>query len=161
MTKAHRVFAVTSANFLMLVTTLFNPILASVGLEEWHVATPGKNFLGHFDPFADHGTVIISRERDEPRLHVKQINRWQYYRGYVAGEADHQFFLFNERNKELKQFSSEQQLNDAIAQLKLGKAKSKWFTPKEGWEKTWGKVKNAKIKTEKNDAQGKSTSTPE
>lgn len=157
MTRAHRIFAMGTLLSSALLAMFLTPLLASVGLEEWHVETPGKNLVGHFDPFAEHGTVIISREKDVPKLHVKRIERWLYYRGYVAGEADHQFFLFNENTKEIKQFESEQLLTDAVNQLKLGRAKSKWLTAKDGWEKNWGKVKNSKVKPDKIGSQTKNT----
>lgn len=138
-----------AAASVIFAMSLGTPLLATVGLEEWQLQTPGKNYIGHFDPFADHGTVIVSRETDQPTLHVVRIERWQYLKGYVAGEADHQFFLFNEKTKETKQYPSEQQLNEALQQLRLGRAKSKWLTPKYGWEKNWGKVKNTKLKKHK------------
>ncbi len=147
MPKALKTFLATAS--VIFATWFSAPAFSSVGLEEWHLQTPGKNYIGHFDPFTDHETVIISRENEQPKLHVVRIERWQYLKGYVAGEADHLFFLFNEKNKETKQYQSEQQLNEALQQLKLGRAKDKWLTPRYGWEKNWGKVKNTKLKKDK------------
>lgn len=137
------------AAHILIVTVSIDPVLATVGLAEWSLETPGGNHIGHFDPYAEHGTVVISKEQEMPKLHVTRIERWLYYRGFVAGKAEHEFFLFNEKNKEVKRYSSKEQLDQAIKELKLGTAKSKWLTPQDGWEKTWGKVKNTKLKKTK------------
>ncbi|MBL1177265.1 hypothetical protein [Pantanalinema sp. GBBB05] len=130
-----------------MTTLTFNAqtALATVGLAEWQVYTPGGNVIVHADGWKEaYGDCLkaddadLALEPDQQRqVYVAYLKRWQYYNGYVAGENRQGFFLFNEVNKQVTYFASEPALLQAIARQNLGAPKSNWLTGYDGWIEAW------------------------
>ena len=118
---------------------------ASVGLAEWQVSTPGGNLILHADGWKEtYGDCLKADDRDamlpasqRDQVYVSHLRRWRYYQGYIAGERQQGFFLFNEVSKQVTAFSNEQALSQAIANKGLGQPKSNWLTSQDGWAEAW------------------------
>ncbi|PZV06842.1 MAG: hypothetical protein DCF22_23005 [Leptolyngbya sp.] len=118
---------------------------ASIGLAEWQVSTPGGNLILHADGWKetygdclkadDSDATLLPSQREQ--VYVSHLRRWRYYQGYIAGESQTGFFLFNEVSKQVTAFSHEQALSQAIADKGLGQPKSNWLTSQDGWAEAW------------------------
>ena len=107
---------------------------ATAGLAEWEITTPGGNSIAHIDPYIqEHGTCLLANGG----VVVSRLEWWNYYNGYVAGQTDTGFFLFNERTKQAQTFAKESELNIAVSALKLGNSTSKRLTAQDGWNQKW------------------------
>jgi hypothetical protein len=132
--------------FIAAISTVFmiassQICLASIGLAEWTVYTPGGNIICHSDGWketyrdclrADDSDRSLSLEQRQ-KVYVPHLRRWRYYRDYVIGENDQGVFAFNEINKAVQYFKNENELLKAVQQNRLGRAKSDWLTASDGW----------------------------
>jgi hypothetical protein len=134
--------AAISAVFMMASSQI---CLASIGLAEWTVYTPGGNIICHSDGWketygdclrADDSNRSLTLEQRQ-KVYVPHLRRWQYYKDYVIGESDQGVFAFNEINKAVQYFKNENELLKAVQQNKLGRPKSDWLTASDGWTEAW------------------------
>lgn len=115
-------------------------VLATVGLAEWEVRTPGGHLISHTDQFKErHGDCLRSEDpqQGEPRVWVSQLSRWRYYEGLVVGESQRGFFLFDERSETLSTFDDEPALRRALDGRDPGPPISPWLTGVDGWREAW------------------------
>jgi hypothetical protein len=109
------------------------------------VYTPGGNLILHADGWKEtYGDCLKADDSDatlppsqREQVYVSHLRRWQYYQGYIAGESQTGFFLFNEVSKQVTTFSHEQALSQAIAAKGLGQPQSNWLTSQDGWTEAW------------------------
>jgi hypothetical protein len=101
--------------------------VATIGLAEWQVTTPGGNRIVHLDPLKDrYGTCLVGGDGEDGRplesaqVHVAQIRWWQYYRTYVAGEARSGYFLFDEISRSVDWYDSIEALRTHARQRSQG-----------------------------------------
>ncbi len=116
---------------------------ATIGLAEWEVYTPGGNVISDSDSWRDLCGNGICLRADTSELNLERVvfisdlKRWRFYQDYMIGETKNEYFIFNELNKEIKKYSTENQFSDEIEKLNLGSPKSPWLTPEDGWEEAW------------------------
>jgi hypothetical protein len=123
-----------------------HPGMATVGMAEWDLKTPGTNVVCHADPFiAQHGTCL--RPTDKKRgvttdetVYVSRIEWWQYFKGHVVGKAQRGFFVFNETSKAVGYFDTEAGLQARLKQLHLDQPLTRRLTPADGWQLVWAPV---------------------
>jgi hypothetical protein len=121
------------------------PSLASIGLAEWGVYTPGGNLISHEDGWKErYGDCLRADDADfklpseeRQKVYVAFLQRWRYYKNYVVGESKAGFFLFNETSKKVTYIESEAAFLQAIANQNLGTPKSNWLTGQDGWTEAW------------------------
>lgn len=135
--------------YLALAAVLFSllfPCLdadATAGFAEWEVITPGGNVIRHQDGWKEeHGDCLTPdeetlRNESQPSVYVSHLRRWRYFTGYVTGESDKGFFVFNEATKDVKKFKTETEFNAAMGSLKLGEPLSPWLTGQDGYSEAW------------------------
>ncbi|MBM0744944.1 hypothetical protein JOY44_25835 (plasmid) [Phormidium sp. CLA17] len=141
---SRKTFWMTAALVLSLTFTPQSS-RASIGLAEWQVSTPGGNLILHADGWKEtYGDCLKADDADvtlppsqHGQVYVSHLRRWQYYQGYIAGESQTGFFLFNEVSKQVTAFGNELALSQEIADKKLGKPKSNWLTSQDGWTEAW------------------------
>ena len=124
--------------YLMMFTLLVlsKNSYATIGFAEWEIGTPGGSAVSHTDPWKEkHGTCLKEKKGD--KVYVSKITWWQYYEGNVIGKNDKSYFIFNDKNKDVKNIDSEINLNKEIKELKMGKPLSRKMTPKDGWVLVW------------------------
>jgi hypothetical protein len=133
--------------WVLLVLGCFqNPARATVGLAEWEVTTPGTNLVCHSDPFlSEHGTCL--RPSDKVRgapysgaVFVSHVEWWQYFPGYVAGQAKRGFFLFDEVKRLVAYHASEAALVADLKAKGLVAPLTRRLLPQDGWRLTWGGI---------------------
>ncbi len=117
---------------------------ARIGLAEWSIETPGKNFLANSDLFTNQG-ICLHRPAtggvlDNKAVCVSHIQWWMYYEGHVVGKAKKGLFIFDERSRETRYFEDQASLDGGMKQLKLEKPRSKRLTPQDGWNLGVGTV---------------------
>jgi len=116
---------------------------ATIGFAEWEIYTPGGDVILHADGWKeiygdclkadDSGTASPERSH----VYVSHLRRWRYYKGYVAGESQTGFFLFNETSKQVTTYANEPALLQAIERHSLGEPTSNWLTSMDGWTEAW------------------------
>ncbi len=107
--------------------------------------TPGGNLILHADGWQEtYGECLKADDSDatlppsqREQVYVSHLRRWQYYQGYIAGESQTGFFLFNEASKQVTTFSHEQALSQAIVAKELGQPQSNWLTSQDDWTEAW------------------------
>lgn len=120
-----------------------NQGVATIGLAEWEVYTPGGNVISHSDAWQDlcgDGDCLRADTSDlnsERLVFVTDLKRWRFYNGYVIGETKNEYFIFHEASKEIKKYRTEKQFFDALEEAKLGEPKSSWLTKDDAWEEAW------------------------
>lgn len=120
-----------------------NQGVATIGLAEWEVYTPGGNVISHSDAWQDlcgDGDCLRADTSDlnsERLVFVTDLKRWRFYNGYVIGETKNEYFIFHEASQEIKKYRTEQQFLDALEKAKLGEPKSSWLTRDDAWEEAW------------------------
>lgn len=116
------------------------PVQASIGFAEWEITTPGGNYIGKSDLYPVCGTCLVSRPAsDSPTnstIHASQVRWWRYYPGYITGQADKGYFLFDERSKAILYVKTDAALTQLLNDRHLNPV-SKVLTPQDGWEQTW------------------------
>lgn len=117
---------------------------ARIGLAEWSIETPGKNFLANSDLFTNQGICLhrpaTGGALDNKAVCVSHIQWWMYYEGHVVGKAKKGLFLFDERSRETRYFENQASLDGGMKQLKLEKPRSRRFVPQDGWNLGVGAV---------------------
>ncbi|UBF28159.1 hypothetical protein K9N68_09880 [Kovacikia minuta CCNUW1] len=119
--------------------------MASIGLAEWSVYTPGGNLISHEDGWKQtYGDCLRADDSDSTlpaetrqKVYVAFLEQWRYYKNHVIGKSKAGFFLFHETNKQVTYFRSEPALMAAIAAQNLGTPKSDWLTGQDGWNEAW------------------------
>jgi hypothetical protein len=119
--------------------------LATAGVAEWEIVTPGGNRISHIDPLKErHGTCLRKADDnpgvvvDDPaRVYVEQLEWWQYYPSYVVGKARDRLFLFEESTHTVHYFVTEDELSGEIKHKGLGQPASQRKTPADGWNEAW------------------------
>ncbi len=111
---------------------------AQIGLAEWTIKTPGKNFVADSDLFADQGVCLHRPAKpggvlDEKAICVSHIQWWMYSGNHIVGKAKKGFFIFDERSRETRYYDNQVDLDAGMTELKLTKAASKRLTPQDGW----------------------------
>ena len=128
-----------------LTTTFFalslffssNPVLATVGLAEWHLKTPGGNKIAHLDPWKEkHGTCLMTYGQTD-KIFVSNIVWWQYFNDYIIGKTKDSFFIFQETKKETDFITNETSLHDKANKLSIGRPVSVKMTSQDGWNMVW------------------------
>jgi hypothetical protein len=110
--------------------------MATIGLAEWSVRTPGGAVICHMDGWKErHGDCLRSPDGDT--VHVERLRRWRYHQGIVSGETDDGYFLYDERTSRVRRFGSERLLREAIARLDVGRPLSGWLTAADGWAESF------------------------
>jgi hypothetical protein len=99
---------------------------------DWHVKTPGGNAIYGGDRCDGYGGVCLTDSRAST-VYVSYIHRWRYYHDYVIGEQEQGWFIFHESTRQVQNFSDDKQWQNTLNDLQLGKPKSAWLTPKDGW----------------------------
>lgn len=126
-----------SKRFVLILLPLFaipQPARATAGLAEWEITTPGGNLISSIDPYiSQHGICIRVKET----VLVSHLRWWVYYRGFVAGSAEQEFFLFDEKTRSVRRFATEVLLDQAIAVAKLGPPLRERMDGAAGWRETW------------------------
>jgi hypothetical protein len=95
----------------------------TIGIAEWQESTPGGNKIGNNDGLPSKVGTAIYSDRDYSdsyyKVYVKNVQKYGFYNGAIAGKSAGGFFLFNEQTKNVTYFSSQQQLCFDIEQRKL------------------------------------------
>jgi len=121
---------------MLIFFTVSNNSYASIGCAEWTIVTPGGSIVTHADSWKEkHGTCL--KEKKGNKVYISKIIWWQYYEGNIIGKNVESYFIFNEKNKDVKNIDSEINLNKKIKKLKIGKSKSRKMTPQDGWILNW------------------------
>ncbi len=89
---------------------------AAITFKNWEFRTPLENYIGNNRFFAEEGTVIYDPNHT---IHVSDVTRAQFYRGFIVGEAQQGFFLFDEIERSTVWFPTQDALNAAIATRNL------------------------------------------
>jgi hypothetical protein len=121
------------------------PVLATAGMAEWEIATPGGHRISHIDPLKERYGTCLRKADDTPgivvddpaRVYVEQLQWWQYYPGYVVGKARDKLFLFEESTHAVHYFGTEGELALEIKRRGLGRPVSQRKTPADGWKEAW------------------------
>jgi len=140
-----------TARLFLLLTVLAglwrpHPAMATVGMAEWDLKTPGTNVVCHTDPFiAQHGTCLRPADKKpgviaDETVYVSHLEWWQYFKGQVIGKARRVFFVFHETSKAVGYFDTEAGLQARLKQLHLGPPLTRRLTPADGWQLTWAPV---------------------
>ncbi len=138
----HRKFGFGWLTFVCILLST-QTSLATVGLAEWAVYTPGKNMITHSDDWNSCGSICLKADDLLPspqstQLYVKSLSRWQYYQNIVAGEAKTGFFIFDETSKKVTYYKTEASMLQAIASQQRGLPISKWLDAQDAWTESWG-----------------------
>ena len=134
--------ALLAAGFAILPD---RPALATAGIAEWEIVTPGGNWISHIDPLKErHGTCLRKADDtpgvvvyDPARVYVEQLEWWQYYSRYVVGKAGDKLFVFEESTHTVHYFITENELDGEIKRKGLGQPVSERKTPADGWNEAW------------------------
>jgi len=138
-----KIFALNLA-VLLLATLSENHAIATVGLAEWEIKTPGGHLISHIDPIKERYSTCLRKPDktpgliNQPEVYVSHLKWWQYYNGYVIGKGNKGYFIFNERSKKTEFFGTRTLLEQTIETRRLGSSRSKKMTPGDGWEMAWG-----------------------
>jgi hypothetical protein len=112
--------------------------LATAGMAEWQMPTPGGNLISHDDPYVEkHGTCLRAASGAEARVYVSKVRWWQFFNHYVVGGAEGGYFLFREPTGALERFVDRASMQKRLRELAPGKALSKRMLPQDGWESVW------------------------
>jgi hypothetical protein len=103
--KVLRFLALTVITLLIFCQT---PAWGTIGIAEWEISTPGGNKIGNNDGLPSNVHTAIYR--DYSTIYVKSVQEYGFYEGVIIGKAEHSFFLFNEKTKEVNYFSTQEQL---------------------------------------------------
>ncbi len=121
-------------------------VLATAGLAEWEVRTPGTNVVCHSDPFiSTHGTCLRPPD-DKPgvatteTVYVSHIEWWQYFKGFVVGKAKKGFFVFDEASDKVTHHETEALWQARLKELSLDTPMTRRILPADGWKLSWGPV---------------------
>lgn len=122
-------------------------VMATAGLAEWEIRTPGGNLISSIDPLKSSYGICL-RKADQTQglistnpadIYVSHLEWWNYYKGYVAGKGK-QYFLFNEKTRKAQFFATEPQMLQTINVRGLGTPISKRLTAQDGWNQTWSGI---------------------
>src|SRR5262245_53330259 len=114
------------------------PALATVGLAEWEVSTPGGHLVSHVGPLKERfGTCLRKLDTGAGGVYADHLEWWMYYSDHVVGKGRSGYFLFNEPSGRLELFPSEASLFSQVTSRRLGAPSSKRLTPEDGWRDTW------------------------
>lgn len=106
--------------------------MATMGLAEWSVHTPGGAIICHMGGWKErHGDCLRSPDGDT--VYGARLRRWRYHEGIVSGETEDGYFIFDERTRHVDRFGSERALNEALARRDAGRPLSGWLTAADGW----------------------------
>jgi hypothetical protein len=115
---------------------LASPGLATIGMTEWQIVTPGGNRIAHLDPWKEnYGTCLIGGRGDDTQsaeaaeVLIAHIRWWQYYRTYVIGETDSGYFLFDEVSRFVSWYDSVEAARTHARQRSGGGPLSEPMTP--------------------------------
>jgi hypothetical protein len=110
------------------------PALATAGLAEWTIVTPGGHLISHTDGWKEtYGDCL--RDDDGETVFVSHLKRWRYYTERVIGEADVGYFVFDEKTERVERFARERELLDAAREF--GNPRSPWLRGGDGWLEAW------------------------
>ena len=125
---------------LALLILAARPAMATVGLAEWEIATPGGQRISHVDPLkARFGTCLRDPQRaGDAAVFVSHLEWWTFHPGYVVGKARSGFFLFHEPTRRVDVYPTEQLLSAEVGARHLGPPTSKRMTAEDGWREAWG-----------------------
>lgn len=132
------------------------PAVATMGLAEWEVPTPGTNIVCSSDPFkADHGVCLRTPEnlggkRADTKIAVSHIEWWQYYPGYVIGKAREGYFLFHETRRTVAFEPTKAALSKRLEALGRRTPSGRRLLPKDGWEMVWSAIVRPGAKPRRN-----------
>jgi hypothetical protein len=118
---------------------------AGIGLGEWTIETPGKNFIADSDLFPDQG-VCLHRPAEangalgDHAVCVAHIEWWMYFQDHVVGKAKKGFFVFDERSRKVETFENQASFDAGMKKRELAKPLSKRLTPQDGWNLGVGMV---------------------
>jgi hypothetical protein len=126
------------------------PVMATVGLAEWEVQTPGTNIVCHSDPFiATHGTCLRPSDQHPggsgETVWVGHIEWWQYFQGYVVGKAQRGFFVFDEATRKVTFHETEVLWQKRMKELSLVTPLTRRILPEDGWKLSWAPVMRHQI----------------
>lgn len=129
---AHLALLLTSTAIYLSTHTA---VMATAGLAEWEIRTPGGNLISSIDPLKSSYGICL-RKADQTQglistnpadIYVSHLEWWNYYKGYVAGKGK-QYFLFNEKTRKAQFFATEPQMLQTIFARGLGTPISKRLT---------------------------------
>ncbi len=124
---------------ILLLALAEASLLATAGLAEWEIRTPGGALISYVDTFlAKHG-VCLRTARPET-IHMSHVEWWIPHRNALAGKARKGFFLFDETSRSALLFATEQELNRAVSERRLGPPSGARMTPADGWRQVWEPV---------------------
>jgi hypothetical protein len=116
-------------------------VRATAGLAEWEVYTPGGHIVSHTDVFKDqHGTCLRSDppgDLAKAQIFASRLERWRYYSGFVAGQDERGYFLFDERTERVERAASESDLQGLVRAHGIAQSDSGWLTADDGWQEAW------------------------
>jgi hypothetical protein len=120
--------------FVIVVLFKYQVGLATIGVAEWQLVTPGGYKISHSDPWkAKHGTCLKQENGD--KIYISKIDWWQYYEQHIIGKNKAHYFIFNERNQQVILIDSEKRFIKKIHNL--GNPISKKMLPYDGWNLIW------------------------
>jgi hypothetical protein len=145
---------------MMMLLAWFRPTpaLATIGLAEWEVRTPGTNIICHSDPFiATHDTCLRPPD-DAPgvtaseTIYVSHIEWWQYFKGYVVGKAKKGFFVFDETTRKVTHHETEALWQTRLKELSLDTPLTRRILPADGWKISWAPILRQQIEERRKSA---------
>lgn len=97
-----------SINYLLTLFTFFMTASTfSMGLGDWQNPTPGHNTM------EDPGNGITLRI-SKTNIEIFPIEEWYFYKDYIIGKTNKNFFIVNENNGNVLQFESDKEWTNFI-----------------------------------------------